>query len=129
HLLAGMNDGVAGLRRRHRRGRRLMGRGTARQRTAVVMGMVLGVLGIMTRTMRHRHSRAGRINGSVRLKLREQSGAVMVNFSRTEPVRDLKRASCLKHLIGMAVDADMSPYFRDPAVPSDQNRGANDPQE
>jgi hypothetical protein len=54
----------------------------------VVMGMVLRVLGIMTRTMRHRHSRAGRIKGSVRPKLREQSEPVMVNFSPTEPLGD-----------------------------------------
>ena len=60
-LLAGMDQRIAVLRRRGR-GRR---RGLARRRAAsgcpaMVMWMVLRVLGIMTGTVRHRHSRAGR---------------------------------------------------------------------
>ena len=55
-LFAGMHQRIAGLRTWY-------GRGMVRGRAAngcptVVMRMVLGVLGIMTGTVRHRHSRA-----------------------------------------------------------------------
>src|ERR1700687_797656 len=60
-LFAGMDQRVAILRRRGRRS----GSGLARHRTtggcpSMVMGMVVRVLGIMTGTVRHQHSRAGR---------------------------------------------------------------------
>src|SRR5499427_7218464 len=41
----------------------------------------------------------------------------------------LKRASCLKYLVGVPVDPHMPPYFGDPAVGPDQDGGANNPEE
>src|SRR5262249_26954700 len=56
NLLAGMADGVESLPVR-----RLMRRRAARGCTAVILRMVMRlVLGMLTGTMRHRHSRAGR---------------------------------------------------------------------
>ena len=55
-LLAGMHDGVAVTVDRSRLCR-IVG-GTAGRRPAMIVGMV--VIGIMTGTVRHRHSRAGR---------------------------------------------------------------------
>ena len=59
HLLAGVDDGVAVLRGLQL-GSGLRGHRPPGMRPSVIMRMVLRNLGILTRTIRHRHSRAGR---------------------------------------------------------------------
>src|SRR5262249_42654506 len=66
NLLAGMDECVSRLDLGGRRHSMMALRLAASKRFAAVMGMMLGVLGIMARTMRHRHSRAGRMQSSVR---------------------------------------------------------------
>jgi hypothetical protein len=56
-----MDQGIAVARRRDRGGSRMRDR-PARGRAAIILGMmVLVIFGMMARTVRHRHSRAGRI--------------------------------------------------------------------
>jgi len=58
-LLAGMDDGVAVLR--GRRCGRSCDRRSARRGPAMILRVVVLILEMMTGTVRHRHSRAGRI--------------------------------------------------------------------
>src|ERR1700759_3560583 len=90
-----MNDGVAGLRLRHRYGGPMRARDAARQWTAVVVRVVLGVLGMMTGTMRHRHSRAGRINGSVRPNCASNLGPSWLIFRQRNRAHDPEKCAAV----------------------------------
>jgi len=78
-LATGMGQGVAVARLCDRGRCRMRGR-TARGRPAIILRMmVLVVFGMVTRTVRHRHSHAGRM-GSVRQKFPRRYEPFMVNF-------------------------------------------------
>jgi hypothetical protein len=78
-LTPGMDQCIAVARLCDRGGCRMRGR-TARGGAAIILRMmVLVIFGMMTRTVRHRHSHAGRM-GSVRQKFPRRYEPLMVNF-------------------------------------------------
>jgi hypothetical protein len=104
---------------------------TAMEGPSVVVGMMLGVLRVLGRTFRHRHSRAGR-NGSLRPNCRSNLGRSWLIFRKRERsnLTGWLKTSCrCQHLVGMAVDADVAPDLRRLAVGPDQHRGAKNPKE
>src|SRR5207245_2746412 len=84
HLLAVMDDGVGvvGVGKGNRSDCRCGG-WTAMEGPSVVVGMMLGVLRVLGRTFRHRHSRAGR-NGSLRPNCRSNLGRSWLIFRKRE---------------------------------------------
>ncbi len=125
-LLAVMDDGIAIARG----GRSRLGGETARRRPAVVLGTVvlLLVVGMMTGTVRHRHSRAGRTGVPYGSFLRGRFDPLMVNFWEMEP-GNLDRLHGGQNLVGVAIDPDIAPDFGDLAIGTDQNSRAKNPEE
>src|ERR1700722_5196449 len=77
----------------------------------------------MTRTIRHRHSRAGR----TRVPYGQNDGGdltLLWLIFRKE--RQKSEAACRrKHLIGVAIDLYIAPDLQDPAIGADQHRRTN----
>src|ERR1700742_1145005 len=82
------------------------------KRPSVIMRMALRNLGILTRTIRHRHSRAGRKTASVRLNLRGDLTLSWLIFGERNPSK-LQRLCRSQHLVGMAVDLHIAPDSSD----------------
>ncbi len=110
-LSAGMLQGIAALDLRSRM-RQYGDRSSRRQRTAVIVWMVLRILGILARTVRHRHSRAGRRQVSVRPKLRGDLSRSWLIFRECR-TRDLPGILQVpgggQHLVGMPIHFDIAP--------------------
>src|SRR5271156_3846224 len=95
--------------------------------------MVLGILGIMTGTVRHRHSRAGRRRVPYGQNYGSDLTSSWLIFSErgsqiggpaNQQARNSAGLGRGEHFVGMAVDLHVAPYPHDAAIAPDQNRCA-----
>src|ERR1700742_4002560 len=91
------------------------------KRPSVIMRMMFRNLGILTRTIRHRHSRAGRKTASVRLNLRGDLTLSWLIFGEWN-LSKLHRLRSSEHLVGVAVHLHVAPDPCDHAALINQNR-------
>src|SRR5450631_3811676 len=91
----------------------------------MVMRVVLGVLGIMTGTVRHQYSRAGRTQLPYgRICGTDLTFSWLIFSECNRSIRRLQRPDGGKYVVGVAVDFHMAPDADDPAILADQHGGA-----